>query len=183
MILSKKRLIWWFIFVLFILLIPLIAMRFTNEVNWKLSDFIIMGALLFGIAISYELIAQNSNKKTYRIAFGLGLLGAFLLFWVNAAVGIIANESQDANLLYGAVFAVGLVGAFISRFKAKGMSITLYVAALAQMLVPTIALIIWPPSTNSWTPSVIGVFLLSGFFALLFFVSGMLFRRAASNHQ
>jgi len=160
-------------------MVPLIAMRFTNEVNWDISDFIIMATVLFGIAIAYELIAQKSNKKAYRIAFGLALLGAFLLFWVNGAVGIIGNEGQDANLLYGAVFVVGFVGAIISRFKAKGMSITLYVAALTQMLVPTIALFIWPPSEVSWAPSVVGVFILSGFFALLFYVSGMLFSRAA----
>ena len=29
-----------------ILLIPLIAMQLTNEVNWSLFDFIIMGAML-----------------------------------------------------------------------------------------------------------------------------------------
>jgi hypothetical protein len=61
------------------------------------------------------------------------------------------------------------------------MSNTLYVAAVVQMLVPTIALIIWPPSTISWSPGVIGVFLLSGFFAYLFFLSGMLFRKSDSN--
>lgn len=183
MAISKKRLIWWVILIICLLMIPLIAMKFTNEVNWELSDFIIMGAILFGMAISYEVIAQKNIKKNYRIAFGLGLLGAFLLFWVNGAVGIIGTENQDANLLYGAVFVVGLVGAVISRFRPKGMSITLFVAALVQMLVPTIALLIWPPSTIPWTPSVVGVFLLSGFFALLFFMSGMLFRKAASDQQ
>src|SRR5688572_15513319 len=30
----------------FILLIPLIAMQFTDEVNWNLTDFVIIGALL-----------------------------------------------------------------------------------------------------------------------------------------
>ena len=31
--------------------------------------------------------------------FGVGLAGAFLLFWVNGAVGIIGNEGQPANLM------------------------------------------------------------------------------------
>ena len=178
MLIEKKRLIRWAVFVACALMIPLIAMKFTDKINWGLFDFVIMGAVLLGIGIAYELIARKFKKTIYRVAFGLGLLGAFLLFWVNAAVGLIGNEGQDANLLYGAVFVIGLVGALMSRFKPKGMSITLYSAASVQMLVPAIALIIWPPPEISWAPSVVGVFLLSGFFALLFFVSGMLFKRA-----
>jgi hypothetical protein len=177
----NKRLIRWAVFVACVLMIPLIAMQFTHEVNWDLSDFVIMGIVLFGAGIFYEVFAQKSKNTVYRAAFGTGLLGAFLLFWVNSAVGIIGNEGQDANLLYGLVFVVGAIGAPISRFKPKGMSITLYVAAAVQMLVPIIALIIWPPSTISWSPGVLGVFLLSGFFAYLFFLSGMLFRKSASN--
>ena len=47
-------------------------MKFTTEVNWDLTDFAIMGTVLLVIAISYEVIAQKSNKTVYRIAFGLG---------------------------------------------------------------------------------------------------------------
>lgn len=164
-------------------MIPLIAMNFSNEMNWDLMDFVIMGIVLFSIGIAYEIIIRKSKNTVYRVAFGLGFLGAFLLFWVNAAVGIIGNEGQDANLLYGAVFVIGLVGALISRFKPKGMSITLYIVALVQMLIPAIAVFVWPPSLISWAPSVIGVFLLNAFFAMLFLVSALLFRRAALNEN
>jgi uncharacterized membrane protein len=53
---TKQRLIITFGIVAFILAIPLVAMQFTNEVNWKLSDFVVMGALLSitGIAIELE---------------------------------------------------------------------------------------------------------------------------------
>ncbi len=182
MILDTKRLIGWIVFVICALLIPFIAMRFTDEINWDLTDFLIMGIVLSGIGIAYEFFAKKSKKTTYRIAFIIGLLGAFLLFWVNGAVGIIGSENQDANLLYGAVFLVGLIGALISRFKAKGMSTTLLVASVVQMMVPITAIIIWPPSEISWSPSVPGVFLLSGFFAFLFYLSSMLFKRSANNH-
>ncbi len=174
-----KRLLLWFLAVVFLLLIPLLAMQFTSEVQWDFVDFTIMGAVLFGIGLAYELIARRSQKTTYRLAFGIGLLGAFLLFWVNAAVGIIGNEGQTANLLYGAVFVVGLVGALVSRFKARGMYYTLIVAAIVQMLVPVTALFIWPPPATSWSPSVMGVFVLSGFFALIFLLSGLLFKKAS----
>jgi hypothetical protein len=174
-----KRLGIWIIVIVALLIIPLIVVQFTSEVNWDLTDFLLAGSVLFCVALAYELIARKSNKTIYRVAFATGLLGALLLFWVNGAVGIIGNENQTANLLYGAVFVVGLIGSLISKFKPLGMSYTLYIVAIIQMLVPTTALIVWPPTTISWSPSIFGVFALSGFFALLFVISAMLFRQAS----
>lgn len=179
--LNAKRIMTWVGAIALLLSIPLIAMQFTSEVNWDIMDFLIMGGILLGIGIVYELMARRSEKTVYRTAFGIGLLGAFLLFWVNGAVGIIGNEGQPANLLFGAVFVVGLIGALISRFKAKGMATTLFVAATVQMLVPMTAYLIWPPPETSWSPSILGVFILSGFFALLFLISGVLFRKASKD--
>lgn len=166
-----------------LLLIPLIAMQFTDEVNWKLSDFAIMGSVLFGLRLLYELIARRSEKTIYRVALGVALAGAFLLFWVNAAVGIIGNEGQSVNLLYGLVFPVGIIGAFLVRLQAGGMARTLFAMAITQMLVPVFVLIVWPPPTISWSPGVLGVFLLSGFFAMLFVASGLLFRMAGKERS
>ena len=175
-----KRLLFWFLAVAFLLLIPLVAMQFSTEVKWELSDFAIMGAVLLSIGLAYELIARRSQKTTYRVAFGIGLLGAFLLFWVNGAVGLIGNEAQTANLLYGAVFIVALAGSILSRFRARGMYYTLIVAAIVQMLVPVTAFFIWPPPAASWSPGVLGVFVLSGFFALIFLLSGLLFKKVST---
>ena len=166
-----------------LLLIPLVAMEFTDEVNWDLFDFVIMGTVLLAIGVLYERGIRKSKKTVYRIALGTALVGAFLLFWVNGAVGIIGNEGQNANLLYGAVLIVGSVGAIIVRFNPKGMSNTLFVMASIQMLVPVMALVIWPPSSISWSPSVVGVFLFSGFFALLFLLSAALFKQATTNEN
>ena len=178
-----KRLFVWAAIVALILLVPLVAMRFTEEVNWDLFDFAFMGALLFGVGLAYELIARRSEKSVYRAAFGVGLVTAFLLVWVNGAVGIIGNEGNPANLMYGAVFAVGFIGSLLARFKPRGMARTLLAAALTQMLVPMIALIIWPPSVTSWGAlGVFGVFVLNTFFAMLFVVSAMLFRRASGSN-
>ncbi len=164
----------------FILMLPLVAMQFTDEVVWDLFDFIVMGGLLFGVGLAYELVARRSEKTVYRVAFGVGHAGAFLLLWVNGAVGIIGNEGQPANLMYGAVFAVGIIGSLMARFKPRPMARTLFAAALTQMLVPVIALLIWPPPAASWAPGVFGVFVLSAFFAMLFVGSALLFRRASA---
>ena len=176
---AKKRIVIWISAIGILLMIPLVSMQFTNEVNWDVSDFAIMGTALLFLGFLYELIASKSTKMVCRSAVGVGLLGAFLLFWVNGAVGIIGSEDQPANYLFGAVYFVGLVGSLISRFKPRGMSFTLYAAALVQMLVPVIALLIWPPPVTSWAPGVSGVFFLSGFFAILFLVSALLFGQAA----
>jgi hypothetical protein len=174
-----RRLIVWAAAVALLLLVPLVAMQVTGEVNWDLFDFVFVGAALFGVGLAYELIARQSRTAVYRVAFAVGLVAAFLLFWVNGAVGIIGSENQPANLLYGAVFAIGLIGSLISRFKPRGMARTLLAAACVQMVVPVFALILWP--RVSWGGAgMFGVFVLNAFFALLFGVSALLFRRAVA---
>jgi hypothetical protein len=46
-------------------------------------------------------------------AAGVALATDFLLVWINGVVGIIGSEQEDANLLHGAVLAVGLLGAAV----------------------------------------------------------------------
>jgi hypothetical protein len=179
-VIPKKNIVRIALVTALLLMAPLVAMLFTDEVAWDLFDFIVMGSLLFGVGFAYELVARRSEKAVYRGALGVGLAGAFLLFWVNGAVGIIGNEGQPANLMYGAVFAVGFIGSLMARFKPRGMARTLFAAALTQMLVPVIALLIWPPPAISWAPGVFGVFALSAFFAMLFVGSALLFRRASA---
>ena len=73
-----------------ILSIPLIAMQFTSEVNWNLSDFIVMGALLFGAGSIFVLVARVTPRK-YRALIGVGFLLAVLYLWAELAVGIFTN--------------------------------------------------------------------------------------------
>jgi len=179
MLKQNKRLARIVLAILVLLLIPLIAMQFTDQVKWDLVDFTVMGALFLGVGLAYELVARRSEKTVYRVAFGVGLVAAFLLFWANAAVGIIGNEGQPANLLYGAVFAVGLAGSLLAGFKPHGMARTLFAAALTQLLVPVIAFLIWPDL--SWgAVGAFGVFYFNGFFVMLFLISGFLFRYASA---
>jgi hypothetical protein len=178
MVFQRNRLIGMTLIIGFLLFIPFIAMQFTDQVQWTLSDFVIMGSVLLAVGLAYELIARRSDKTVYRIAFGTGLAGAFLLLWMNGAVGIIGNEGQPANLMYAAVFIVGFTGSLMARFRARGMAYALFAAAATQMLIPVVALFAWPPPDTSWSPGVFRVFMLNGFFAMVFVLSGMLFRRA-----
>ncbi len=71
-----------------LLLIPLIAMQFTNEVDWSILDFIIMGCLMLGTGLLCELILRKvKNVRTRIIICAIIILG-FLLVWAELAVGI-----------------------------------------------------------------------------------------------
>jgi len=74
-----------------VLLIPLIAMQFTAEVNWTLSDFVIAGGLLLGTAFFCELAWRKLKDKSYRTLVLLGLVLLFFLIWAELAVGIFGS--------------------------------------------------------------------------------------------
>lgn len=71
-----------------LLLIPLIAMQFTNEVNWTLKDFIIAGILLYGTGLMCEIVMRKVIKRKFRIVICATLLAILLLIWAELAVGI-----------------------------------------------------------------------------------------------
>ena len=125
----------------FILMLPLLAMQMTDQVVWDLADFAVAGALLVGTGLMYELAARKAGNIAYRAAVGVALAAAFLLVWMNLAVGVIGTSGDPANLMYIGVLAVGIIGAIIARFQPHGMARALFATALAQMLVPVIALI------------------------------------------
>jgi hypothetical protein len=173
---SRRRLTAWAALVAAILLIPLIAMQFTDEVKWSPIDFIIMGALMFGSALIYELVASRSGTTAYRVAVGIACATGLVLVWVNGAVGIIGDE-DSANMMYFGVIIIGFIGAFIARFEPRGMTRALVATAVAQALVPLIALT-WVPAVD-FAPGVGQVMVLNGVFVALWVGSAMLFRESA----
>ncbi len=77
--------------VAFLLLIPLIAMQFTLEVDWKLADFVIVGTLLLGTGLLCELVLRKVSKTSHRwLICGL-LLAMLVLIWLELAVGIFGS--------------------------------------------------------------------------------------------
>jgi hypothetical protein len=161
------------------LLLPLLAMQFTEEGGWDLADFAIAGVLLFGTGLTYELIARKAGHIAHRAAVGIAVVAALLLVWINLAVGIIGNEGNPANLMYIGVLAVGIIGALIARFQPHGMARAMFAAALAQMLVAVIALAAGLGASGPAWPS--DVLIATGFFAMLWLGSALLFRRASAS--
>jgi len=70
------------------LLIPLLAMQFTNEVKWSLSDVAIAGSLLFGAGLSIELALRKVKKVNFRIVAIVAIVILSLLIFAELAVGI-----------------------------------------------------------------------------------------------
>ena len=85
---QNKRLYWILISVAIILLIPLIAMQFTDEVKWTLFDFIAAAVLLLSTGLLCELVLRKVKKTKLRIAICLLILAMLLLIWAELAVGI-----------------------------------------------------------------------------------------------
>ena len=85
---KNKRLIGIVVSVGLLLLIPLIAMQFTTEVNWSPFDFVVAGGLLLGTGLLFELVMRRVNTPRYRFALCLALLAALFIVWAELAVGI-----------------------------------------------------------------------------------------------
>jgi len=85
---QNKRLLGILLTIAFMLLIPLIAMQFTDEVDWKLPDFVIMGVLLFGTGLLSELVMRKVKKIGHRIVICGAVLLVLFLIWAELAVGI-----------------------------------------------------------------------------------------------
>jgi hypothetical protein len=159
-----------------ILLLPLSAMQFTDEVVWNLADFAVAGGLLVGTGLLYEAAGRRTQNIAYRAAAGVALAAALLLVWINLAVGIIGDEGNPANAMYIGVLAVGGAGALIARFQPHGMARALLATALAQALITVITL-----SAGFAAPASgpLEMLMLNGCFVALFVGSAWLFRHAA----
>ena len=122
-----------------LLLLPLVAMQFTREVNWTGSDFMVFGVMLLLACGTFELGLRMSDKRAYRAGMGLAALTGFLLVWIDLAVGIIGETDNPANLMFAGVLLVGIAGALVARFRAEGMARAMVATAIAQLLAGAVA--------------------------------------------
>jgi hypothetical protein len=164
---SQRRLAW--SAAASLLLLPLVAMQFTDEVKWDGFDFALLAAMLIAAGGTVELALMRTGNGAYRAAVVLATTAAFLLVWVNLAVGVIGSEGNPANLMYGGVLIGAVVGAVVTRFQPLGMARAMAATAGAQTLIGTTALISGWGSTSSSFPE--AIILLTGFFAVLWLLS------------
>ena len=114
-----------------LMLVPLLAKTVTADMAWSIFDFAFFGTLLFGAGVTYELAARRTGNAAYLAGVGVAVAAAFVLVLVTGAVGIIGSEDDDANLMYGGVLAIGIIGSLIARFDPDGMARALMATGLA----------------------------------------------------
>ena len=71
-----------------LLFIPLVAMQFTDEVNWTMLDFVVAGVLLLGTGLMCEFAIRKIKNIKFRIAICVALLMILFLIWAELAVGV-----------------------------------------------------------------------------------------------
>jgi hypothetical protein len=144
-------------------------------VNWDIADFVVFSALVVGVVGIGWLALRKPGNAAYPSGVGVALAAAFLLVWVNGAVGIIGNENNDANMLFFGVLAIGIIGALVARYEPRGLMRAMYATALAQATVGVIALVAgWGSAGPVWPWDVL---VLTAFFTAMWTTSGWLFGR------
>lgn len=164
------RLVGWAVPVL-LLTIPWLA-----SWPWTAADFIVAAAMFGIVGGSFELAVRASGNGAYRGGAAVALATAFLLVWINLAVGIIGNENNPLNLMFFGVIAAAIVGSIVARFEADGMARAMTIAGVIQA---AIGIGVFVSNTGaSEPPGALGLLLLIEFFAVGWFLSAWLFRKA-----
>src|SRR4030095_13338916 len=108
-----------------------------------------------------------SDSNAFRAGVGLALAASFLTIWASGAVGMIRDEDNPLNLMFGGVLGIALIGSILAGFRSPGMVGAMAVAAAAQL-----------------AASMIGMFsdlrggIFSAMFSLIWLASAALFRKA-----
>jgi hypothetical protein len=165
------RLIGWSIPVL-LLMIPWLA-----NAPWTAADFIVAGTMFAIVGGAFELALRASGNRAYGGGAAVSIVTAFLLVWVNLAVGIIGNEDNPLNLMFFGVILVAIAGAIVARFQAGGMARAMTIAGALQAVIGVVIFALNVGAAEP--PGPFGLLGLIEFFAGLWFLSAWLFRKAA----
>lgn len=126
-----------------LLSIPAISMALDlGGFDWDVVDFVVMGALLAMACGGYEVATRISGNTAYRLGAGIAIVTCFLTVWVNLAVGMVGDEGNPVNLLFGGVILVGVIGTILAGFRPRGTARAMQAAAVAQGAMAVYALVL-----------------------------------------
>ncbi len=90
-IMKAKKLLSIAVLTLLLLLVPLVAMQFSEQVNWGVADFLIAGIMIFTLGVSILYIKTKVINTGQRVLLLLLVVVLFLLLWAELAVGIFGS--------------------------------------------------------------------------------------------
>ena len=73
---------------IFLLLIPLFGNFFSDEFNWSLFDFLVMGTILLTMGILINLIIDKLKKRSFKVLLIIVTILVFALIYLELAVGV-----------------------------------------------------------------------------------------------
>ncbi len=164
-----------------LLLTPLVAMQFTRQVQWTVSDFVFAGFMIVGTGLLYEVAVRFSGSFAYRAGAFVALGTCFLLVWINLAVGIIGDEDDFRNAYYFCEVLLVAAASFAAALRPAGMMRAMLGAAGFQALITAAAFF------DGWgaeePPGAFALLGLNSVFVGLWLFAAALFRRAAELEQ
>jgi hypothetical protein len=92
MTMQNKRLAGILLAIAGILLLPLVAMGFTDSVSWSLFDFLVAGALLLAAGLTYEFLARRGGTRAYRVTAAIVISAVLVVVWLELAVGVFGSR-------------------------------------------------------------------------------------------
>ena len=85
---STKKILRVFLVAAAILAIPLVMTNVSEEWDWDFSDFVIIGVLIVGAGVIYELVASRLKTNGTKLAALILAILAVMYVWAELAVGI-----------------------------------------------------------------------------------------------
>jgi len=80
------------------------AMQFTDEVMWTISDFIFAWILLILVGLSYKILIKSINKRKIIFSILVIMFGAFIFVFGGY------DDSPGAQLIGLILVIIGIVG-------------------------------------------------------------------------
>ena len=156
-----------------LLLIPLVAMQFSAEVQWDAFDFLFAGIMLSVVGFGIELAVRVGRNAPQRLGILSATAAGFLTMWLTGAVGMIGSEDETLNFGFVLLVLAIALGSVLVWFRPSIMRWFMGIAAIAQYAFGIGAVITMPGHAVEWG--------LLTFFAAAWGFSASCFHRASGN--
>ncbi|MEC7817747.1 MAG: hypothetical protein VX454_03695 [Pseudomonadota bacterium] len=155
-----------------LVLLPAIAMGFTDEVDWTAIDFVFAGVLTFSLGIGIEIAVRVGRSGVHSLGLGIAAVAGFLTLWANAAVGFIGAEGEPVNIAISLMVVVAAILTLAARFRPNVLRYVFAAVALGQIAAGLYATSAMPGHAVEW-----GVLTV---FAGIWSAAALCFHRAAT---